>query len=135
VLPKIGPLKPFAFKLPTPEAQDLFKASFRMVMANYRADIARQPADTAAAPLSLANTDFDTGHPTRAGAYALADETYGQWLRTLADKKFEGLSPKVRENILAFYSTSPKTPASEKEREDDKQRKTMKALAQLKALQ
>jgi hypothetical protein len=135
VLPKIGPLKPFAFKLPTPEAQALFKASFRMVMANYRADIARQPADTAAAPLSLANTDFDTGHPTRAGAYALADETYGQWLRTLADKKFEGLSPKVRENILAFYSTSPKTPASEKEREDDKQRKTMKALAQLKALQ
>ncbi|HLK96335.1 MAG TPA: zinc dependent phospholipase C family protein, partial [Hymenobacter sp.] len=35
VLPKMGPLRPFAFKLPTPEAQKLFKASFRGVMREY----------------------------------------------------------------------------------------------------
>jgi hypothetical protein len=134
VLPKIGPLKPFAFKLPTPEAQVLFKSSFRTVMANYRADVARQPADTAASPLKLDNTDFDTGHPTRAGEYPLADETYGEWLRLLAKKKFENVNLKARQNILTFYNTPPKTPASEKEKEGDKQRETMEALAQLKAL-
>ena len=134
VLPKIGPLKPFAFKLPTPEAQTFFKASFRTVMAAYCADVARQPADTAAAPLTLANTDFDTGHPTRAGEYPLADETYGEWLRKLADKKFENLNPVARQNILTFYGTQPKVTASEEESERDKPRDTQEAPKQLRAL-
>ena len=134
ILPKIGPLKPFAFRLPTPEAQQLFRASFRRVMFSYCADIARQPADTAAAPLMLVNTDFDTGYPTRAGEYPFADETYGEWLRKLAGKKFENLSPKARENILAFYGTQPKNPVSEEEKERDKQQATQAALTQLRAL-
>lgn len=134
VLPKIGPLKPFAFKLPTPEAQALFRSSFRKTMAAYCADISRQPADTAAAPLTLANADFDTGHPTKAGEYALADETYGEWLRKLADKKFEHLTPVARQNILDFYGTQPKTPASGEEKERDKQAETRKALEELRAV-
>ena len=134
VLPKIGPLKPFAFKLPTPEAQTFFKASFRTVMAAYCADVARQPADTAAAPLALANTDFDTGHPTRAGEYPLADETYGEWLRKLADKKFENLNPVARQNILTFYGTQSKATVSKEELERDKPRETQEALKQLRAL-
>ncbi|MBF9222031.1 zinc dependent phospholipase C family protein [Hymenobacter ruricola] len=134
VLPKIGPLKPFAFKLPTPEAEKLFRASFRKTMASYCANIARQPADTAAAPLTLANADFDTGHPTRAGEYGLADETYGDWLRKLARNKFDGLSPVARQNILAFYGTVPKSPASKEEKEGDKQKETQEALAQLREL-
>ena len=133
VLPKIGPLKPFAFKLPTPEAQTLFRASFQKTMAAYCADISRQPADTAAAPLKLANADFDTGRPTQAGEYPLADETYGEWLRKLADKKFENLNPVARQNILAFYGTQPKTPASGEEKEQHKQSETQKALAELRA--
>ena len=134
VLPKLGPLKAFAFRLPTPAAQVLFRASFRTVMTRYCAAVARQPADTAAAPLALANADFDTGHPTRAGEYPLADETYGEWLRKLAGKKFEKLSPPARRNILAFYDGPAKAPASEKEQSDDKQRATREALAQLRAL-
>jgi hypothetical protein len=134
VLPKIGPLQPFAFKLPTPEAQQLFRDSFRKTMAVYCADVARQPADTTAAPLALANVDFDTGRPTRAGAYALADETYGEWLRKLAGQKFENLNPVARQNILAFYGTQPKAPASEDEREGNKQQQTEEALRQLRAL-
>ncbi len=134
VLPKIGPLKPFAFKLPTPEAEKLFRSSFRTVMTAYCADVARQPADTAAAPLALANQDFDTGHPTRAGEYSLADETYGEWLRKLANKKFEHLNPMARQNILTFYGTQPKAPASEEEKKGNKQEDTQEALAQLRAL-
>jgi hypothetical protein len=136
VLPKIGPLKPFAFKLPTPEAQNLFRASFKTVMAKYRAHIARQPSDTAAAPLRLPNADFDTGHPTHSGEYSLADETYGEWLRKLAAKKFENINPSARKDILAFYnSTTPKASTSEKEMKEDKQRETREALEQLKAMQ
>jgi hypothetical protein len=134
VLPKIGPLKPFAFKLPTPEAQALFRSSFRSTMVQYCEQVARQPADTAKAPLALANKDFDTGHPTRVGEYPLADETYGEWLRELAKKKFENITPALRQNILAFYGSSPKTPVSEEEKENSKQRETRAALAQLRAL-
>ncbi|MDB5234237.1 MAG: hypothetical protein JWR44_1230 [Hymenobacter sp.] len=134
VLPKIGPLKPFAFKLPTPEASQFFRASFRKVMVDYCNDLTRQPADTAAAPLALVNVDFDTGHPTKAGEYPLADETYGEWLRQLSDKKFERLTPIARENILAFYGTQPKAPVSQEEKEGNKQRETEEALKQLRAL-
>ncbi|MDO7849530.1 zinc dependent phospholipase C family protein [Hymenobacter sp. M29] len=134
VLPKIGPLKPFAFKLPTPEAEQIFRASFRKVMASYCANVARQPADTAAAPLPLVNSDFDTGKPTHAGEYGLADETYGEWVRKLAKKKFEALSPTARQNILAFYGSTPKQPKSEDEKEGDKEKETQEALEQLRAL-
>jgi len=134
VLPKIGPLKPFAFKLPTPEAQDVFRSSFRATMTAYCAQVQRQPADSAAAPLSLANTDFDTGHPTKAGEYPLADETYGEWLRLLADKKFEHMTPALKQNILAFFCPTHKTPASAEEKEDRKQRQTEEALGQLRML-
>lgn len=134
ILPKIGPLKPFAFKVPTPEAEKLFRASFQQTMVAYCADISRQPADTAAAPLKLANVDFDTGHPTRAGEYPLADETYGEWVRKLADKKFEHLSPPVRQNILAFFGPVPKASPSKEENEQHKQDETQKALQQLRAV-
>ena len=134
VLPKVGPLRPFAFKVPTPEAEQLFRASFRKTMAAYCADIGRQPADTAAAPVKLANVDFDTGHPTRAGEYRMADETYGEWLRKLADKKFEHVSEPMRQNILAFFSTQPNASPSKQENEQHKQDETQQALKELRGL-
>jgi hypothetical protein len=135
VLPKIGPLKPFAFKLPTPEAQKFFRHSFQTVMAEYCTQVRRQPADTAKAPLTLVNTDFDTGHGTKLGEYGLADETYGEWLRKLADKKFERVTPGMKQNILAFFETPVKAPISKEEKERDEQRATQEALAQLRLLQ
>ena len=92
------------------------------------------PADTTASPLALANADFDTGRPTHAGEYSLADETYGEWLRKLARHKFEGVSPVTRQNILTFYGTDPKHPVSAEEQEGDKEKETKEALAQLRAI-
>jgi hypothetical protein len=135
VMPKIGPLKPFAFRLPTPEAQKVFRTSFQQVMADYCTNISRQPADTTANPIVLKNADFDTGHDTKAGEYALADETYGEWVRKLADKKFEKIDSVMRTNILAFFGSVPKTPASQEEKEGDKQQETQKALTELRARQ
>ncbi|MFC7669939.1 zinc dependent phospholipase C family protein [Hymenobacter humi] len=66
----------------------------------------------------------------------LADETYGEWLRKLAAKKFENINPSARKNILAFYnSATPKASASPQEMKEDKQRETKEALEQLRALQ
>ncbi|RSK48296.1 zinc dependent phospholipase C family protein [Hymenobacter rigui] len=134
VLPKIGPLKPFAFKLPTPEAQELFKASFRTVMRNYCTLLEQEPRDTTATSPRLANADFDTGKPTRLGEYSLTDETYGEWLRKLADKKFEHLTAAQQQHILAFFSSPTQEPKGEEEKERDKRKKTLEALQQLRTL-
>lgn len=136
VLPKIGPLRPFAFKLPTPEAQELFKASFKNVMSGYCRFVEGEPSDTTKPGTQpLPNTDFDTGKPTKVGEYELTDETYGEWVRQLADKKFEGVTPPVRQNILAFFDSSPKPPIDEDEKETKTREKTLEALKQLRALQ
>ncbi|GAA4373574.1 zinc dependent phospholipase C family protein [Hymenobacter koreensis] len=131
LMPKVGPLKPYAFRVPTPEAQALFRSSFRTTLKRYCAQVEQQ---TLPQPPRLANTDFDTGKPTKAGEYPLADETYGQWLRQLADNKFEALAPAVRQNILAFYDGPPKPPTAEDEKEQRTQAQTQQALQQLRSL-
>ncbi|MBC6607243.1 zinc dependent phospholipase C family protein [Hymenobacter sp. BT188] len=132
VLPKIGPLQPFAFKLPTPEAQQLFKKSVRLVMREY-CKLAQQEQTAKSPPLP--NADFDTGRPTRAGEYALADETYGEWVRKLADKKFDNISAPQRQNILAFFGDMSKLPVDEEEKEAKNLEKTREALKELQNLQ
>ncbi|WP_139924049.1 zinc dependent phospholipase C family protein [Hymenobacter sp. DG01] len=133
VLPKIGPLRPFAFKLPTPEAQELFKGSFRMVMRNYCTLLEQEPRDTTALAPRLPNADFDTGKPTRLGEYALTDETYGEWLRKLADKKFDHLTAPQQQHLLSFFNQPAREPVDEDEKE--KRRETLAALEQLRAVQ
>ncbi|MBC6697893.1 zinc dependent phospholipase C family protein [Hymenobacter sp. BT190] len=134
VLPKVGPLEPFAFKLPTPEAQTLFRASFRNVMVNYCRHVEAEPTDTLTASRQvLPNTDFDTGRPTAIGEYELTDEAYGEWVRKLADSKFEGLTAPVKQNILAFFGPASKEPVNTEEKETDTRAKTIEALVQLKA--
>ncbi|MBX0292020.1 zinc dependent phospholipase C family protein [Hymenobacter sp. HSC-4F20] len=134
VLPKIGPLRPFAFKLPTPEAQELFKASFRTVMRNYCTLLEKEPHDTTLAAIPLPNADFDTGKPTKLGEYALTDETYGEWLRKLADKKFDHLTLTQQQHIVAFYDTPTQEPVDEDEKEKEKRQETQQALQQLRAV-
>jgi len=136
VLPKIGPLRPFAFKLPTPEAQNLFKASFKNVMNKYCQLAEAEPSDTTVVGTQpLPNADFDTGKPTRLGEYELTDEAYGEWVRQLADKKFEGVTAPMQKNILAFFDTSAKPPVDEDEKEAKTRQQTLEAIKQLRALE
>jgi hypothetical protein len=53
--------------------------------------------------LMLDNRDFDTGEPTRAGEYRLADSTYAKLVVKLADRDPATLDPKLRANILGFF--------------------------------
>lgn len=81
--------------------------------------------------LNLQNKDFDTGQPTRAGEYKLADETYSRLVRQLATKNFENASPELRRNVLAFYANLDAPIATKKERRDWEE--TVRALDKLKA--
>jgi hypothetical protein len=106
-VPKIGPLKPLSFKTPTPEAQEMFTRSFKEAAVRYRAALER----VSAGRLDLRNTDFDTGRPAKHGEYALADNTYAELLRKLANVKFEAMPRALRQDVLAFYGQRP-TPST-----------------------
>jgi hypothetical protein len=99
ILPKIGPLKTLKFKIPGPEAEKLFIQGFDTVLAHYTVYVGNEMP----VPAHLEDVDFDTGKRTALGEYALADQTYKDLLQKLQDKKFEQVSPALRENIIAFY--------------------------------
>ncbi len=99
LVPKIGPFKNFDIMPSNPETEVLFMRAFDTTTGLFRTALAR----LAAGNLTLENSDLDTGKPTNAGEYKLADAVYGRMLHTLAGKKFEGVSPALRSNITAFY--------------------------------
>jgi len=100
IVPKIGPLRPLKFKLPTPEAEVLFMKSFKDARARY----ARSLDAVGARSLDLANVNFDVGRATKHGEYSLADETYARLLDEFSKRKFAGLPPPLRQAIRAYYA-------------------------------
>jgi hypothetical protein len=82
--------------------------------------------------LRLTNTDFDTGHDTRAGEYGLTDSTYAHLLDQLAQHNFDKITPELRANILAFY-TDLNAPIATKKKPAAWQ-KTQEELEKLQAL-
>jgi hypothetical protein len=99
-MPKIGPFKGLAFKSPTPQTEDLYIKSINTTVDQYRVFLGAVRADT----LVLPNRDLDSGLATIAGEYSLTDDTYAQLLGQLSERKFDGTSPALRDNILQFYS-------------------------------
>lgn len=126
VVPKVGPFRALAFKVPTPEAERMFLESFDQTLTRYRALLTQAKAGK----LNLQNMDFDTGEPTHAGEYSLADETYASLLNRLANKKFETVTQELRQNILAFYGDLSAPIATKNDKEDWQD--TLRALDQLK---
>ena len=82
ILPKIGPLRPLAFKVPTPEAERLFLDSLTRTRARYATAL----ESFRAGRLNLADINFDTGKPARPGEYALADETFAELANRLRER-------------------------------------------------
>jgi len=112
IVPKFGPFKSLAFRPPTPEVEKLFMASFNATVDNYRSLL----ANAGSGRLTLPNENFDVGEPTVAGKYLGADEAYDQLLGKLADRKFAGVSPELRGNILDYYHDrkAPDSPTAKK---------------------
>ena len=105
LLPRVGPLRGFGFKVPTPQTEKMFEDSFDAAVKRGRTYF----GEAAAGDLKVSNRDLDTGNPVNPGEYALTDHTYDKLLTKLAEKKFEGLTPELRANILSFYGRM-KTP-------------------------
>jgi zinc dependent phospholipase C len=110
LMPKIGPFRAFAFKIPPPAAEKMFLASFDDSVKRYNELLAN--ADNGDLPLP--NMNFDTGRPTRLGDYHLADDTYAKLLERF-DAHAGEVSDSLRANILMFYGASA-GPASQKAR-------------------
>src|SRR5262249_46763885 len=100
IVPKVGPFKAVGFEIPSNHTEDLYINSINKTVENYQSLLHSASIDK----LDLANTDFDTGHPTRPGEYRLADRTYSKLLDKLSDKDFQQLSAALRENLLGFYA-------------------------------
>ena len=71
IVPKIGPLRPLAFKVPPPEAEKFFLDSLVRTRSRYASELDALRAGR----LDLPNVNFDTGKPSLPGEYALADKT------------------------------------------------------------
>jgi Zinc dependent phospholipase C len=99
-IPKVGPFKGLAFNNPTPKTEDLYIKSINTTVDQYRAFLEQVRIDT----LVLPNFDLDSGQPTRATEYSLADDSYAKLLAQLSERKFDRTSPELRDNILQFYS-------------------------------
>jgi hypothetical protein len=99
-MPKIGPFKAMAFKNPTPKTEEMYFKSINTSVDKYRAFLEELRTDS----LQLPNVDLDTGKQTKAAEYTLTDESYAKLLAKLSERKFDRISPALRENILEFYS-------------------------------
>jgi len=128
LIPKVGPFKALAFKMPSPETETLYLKSVNTTVEQYRTYL----QDLSSGKLALGNTDFDTGKPTKAGEYALTDNAYARLLGKLSDSKFAQTSDPLRQNVLQFYA-DPSAIISTK-RDAGEWNRTLSDIQQLKLL-
>src|SRR6266851_2652087 len=127
-MPRIGPFKGLAFKNPTRQTEDLYIKSINTTADQYRL----LPEEVSTRTVMLPNCDLDSGQPTKAAEYSLADNAYAKLLGQLSDRKFDWISPELRDNILDFYS-DPSAPIEIKRDKDD-WKNVLSELAQLKSV-
>jgi hypothetical protein len=84
LVPKVGPLKDLALRVPSADAQKTFLSGMDIVVDHYQQSINALSAEPADHPsLQLPAVNLDTGKPTSAGSYPLADQTYARYLALL----------------------------------------------------
>ena len=100
VLPPVGPLRTLRFKMPTPDVEKLFMASFTHCTEQYRGVLDEASRKT----LRLENKNYDTGTVTPTGAYRLEDNVQAYWLDLLAKKHFSTITPEIKQELLDYYA-------------------------------
>jgi hypothetical protein len=128
ILPKIGPLKVLAFPPPTAKVEDLVIASFKTTTENYRTLLNQAESGST---LKIPNGNLDTGEPVVAGQYLGADLAYDKLLDKLASHDFAGISPELKQNLLAYYVNRKSAPTNAKGKPQDDWAKTQQQLDQL----
>ncbi|MGH9666442.1 MAG: zinc dependent phospholipase C family protein, partial [Bryobacteraceae bacterium] len=122
LVPKVGPLRAFAFQPTPPAGQTLFMRSFNDSLGRYR----RLLQDARRGTLRLPNRNFDTGEAVKPGAYRMADDAYAKLVDRLQGKP---VSPELRANVLSFYADLQAPLATKRNR-----KKWRKLLTELDAL-
>jgi hypothetical protein len=115
LMPKIGPFRALAFKIPTPDAEKLFVASFDNALQNYLQLVNQQRS---AGHTILVNDNFDTGTVTTPGQYPLADQTYANLLDRLQKNNFAAVSPELRTALLNYYGDLSAPFATKKDKKE-----------------
>jgi hypothetical protein len=127
IVPKIGPFRGLGFNDPSQRTEDLYIKSINKTFDDYKHLL--EQVKTAVPDLK--DRDLDSGEPTRAAEYTLADDTYAKLVVQLADKKFAQARPELRENILDFYA-NPSAPVKTK-KDEGKWQKVQDALNQMRS--
>jgi hypothetical protein len=99
LIPPIGRLKALKFKMPTPEAEKLFMASFERSLPQYENTL----HDVRSSTLRLENMNYDVGVVTPAGHYRLQDKIQAYWLDKLASKNFRTATPQIRAELVRYF--------------------------------
>jgi hypothetical protein len=99
IIPKIGPFRALQFRTPTPATEKLFLESVNATILRYRELIAAEAARRSQLP----NENLDIGRSASYGTYPGSDKTYAKLVDKLADKHFDRMPSKLRDDILAFY--------------------------------
>jgi hypothetical protein len=105
LVPKVGPLRALSLRMPTPQTEAMFRDSFNKALDQYQHLL----DDQRAGRLNLRNRNFDTGAPTKAGAYFMADQAYARLVDDLAIDHFRVVSVEMKSDILTYYQ-DPKAP-------------------------
>jgi len=128
LIPKIGPFQTLTLRVPTPETNKLFMASFNATLKDYEGSL-REERESG--KIDLLNDNFDTGTVTGPGQYPLADKTYADLLNRLAAGNFKDVSSELRSTLLYYYANF-KGPVAAKTNKKEWER-TTRELEQLKA--
>jgi hypothetical protein len=129
LVPPIGPLRVFQFKMPTAPVEKLFTRSFDRSVQQYQAKL--QSVNDGR--LLLENINYDTGQVPVPGAYKLESDTYAYWLNQLAERRLQTVTAEIKANLLQYYrdlDVPPSTERSSKERV-----RLLAEIAQLKSQQ
>jgi len=127
LIPKVGPLKSIDFKVPTTATESLFIKSIDTTTDQYQSLV----DELRVGPIHLINRDCDTGKPTRPGEYKLTDAAYAQLLHRLTLRKFDLLTPELKDNVTNYYSNLNAPFATKKSK--DQWKMTLQELDNLKA--
>ncbi len=107
LLPRIGPLRVLSLRMPTPETERMFEASFNSALQDYRSLLSNLGKDK----LRVTNLNLDTGAITPAGRYSMADTAYARLAIQLASRSAEPISGPLRSDILEhFNETTSRAP-------------------------
>lgn len=100
LIPPIGRLKALSFRMPTPDTEKLFMASFDRAVKQYGVRL----RDVQNGALQLENMNYDVGMITPAGEYRLDDNVQAYWLDKLAQKNFYTITPEIRVEVLSHFA-------------------------------